>query len=126
MDDQQKGTDLPEKHKTSLPFSPSPFLKPVNAVWIFHFQDGGDVTIPLVSCLGSAKAIQCPLSEPKIREKSQQIPRYSPVCLRGQPPRMAADKCITEIGQNFHDNKIKACVYIFNESKLQVESRKQF
>ena len=49
---------------------------------------------PLVSCLGSAKAVQCPRPEPKIGDKSQQIPRYSLVCPWGQPPGMAADKCI--------------------------------
>ena len=41
---------------------------------------------PLVSCLGSAKVVQCPPPGPKIGNKSQQIPRYSPVCPRGQPP----------------------------------------
>ena len=50
---------------------------------------------PLVRCLGSEKADQCPRPGPKIGDKSQQIPRYSPVCTRGQPPGMAADKCIT-------------------------------
>ena len=49
---------------------------------------------PRVSYLGSAKAVQCPRPGPKIGNKSQQIPRYSPVCPRGQPPGMAADKCI--------------------------------
>ena len=48
-DDQQKGTDLPEKRKTRLSFSPSPFWKPFNAVRIFHFQDGSDVTNPIKS-----------------------------------------------------------------------------
>ena len=52
---------------------------------------------PRESCLGSAKAVQCSRPEPKIGAKSQQIPRYSPVCLRGQPPGMAADKCISTI-----------------------------
>ena len=46
MDDQQNGTDLPEKRKTPLHFSPSPFWKLFNAVGNFHFQDGGDVTNP--------------------------------------------------------------------------------
>ena len=50
---------------------------------------------PCVFCLGSAKVVQCPCSGPKIGDKSQPIPRYSPVCLRGQSPWMAADKCIT-------------------------------
>ena len=41
---------------------------------------------PCVSCLGSAKAVQCPRPGPKIGNESQQIPPYSPVCPRGQPP----------------------------------------
>ena len=41
---------------------------------------------PYVSCLGSAKAVQCSLPGTKIGDKSQQIPRYSPVCPRGHPP----------------------------------------
>ena len=49
---------------------------------------------PLVSCLGSSQAVQCPRPEPKMGDKSPQIPRYSSVCPRGQPLRMAADKCI--------------------------------
>ena len=52
---------------------------------------------PRVSCRGSAKAVQCPCPGPKIGDKSQQIPRYSPVCPRGHPPGMAADKCIIHI-----------------------------
>ena len=52
---------------------------------------------PCVSCLGSAKAIQCPRPGPKIGDESQQIPPYSPVCPRDQPPGMAADKCIMVI-----------------------------
>ena len=51
---------------------------------------------PRVSCLGNAKAVQCPRPGPKIGDKSQQIQRYSPICPRGQPPGMAADKCITK------------------------------
>ena len=47
---------------------------------------------PRVSCLGSAKAVQCLRAGPKIGDKRQQIARYSPVCPWGQPP---ADKCIT-------------------------------
>ena len=42
---------------------------------------------PRVSCIGSAKAVQCPRPGPKIGEKGQKIPRYFPVCPRGQPPR---------------------------------------
>ena len=49
---------------------------------------------PRVSCLRSAKAVQCPYPGPQIGDKSYQIPRYSPVCPWGQPPGMAADKCI--------------------------------
>ena len=49
-----------------------------------------------VSCLGSARAVQCPLPGPKIGDKSQQIPSYSPLCPWDQPPRMAADKCIKQ------------------------------
>ena len=46
-------------------------------------------------CLAcQAKAVQCPPLGPKIGDKSQQIPRYSPVSPWGQPPGMAADKCI--------------------------------
>ena len=41
---------------------------------------------PRVSCLESAKAVQCPRPGPKMGNKSQQIPRYSPVCPPGQPP----------------------------------------
>ena len=50
---------------------------------------------PRVSYLGGARAVQCPCTGPKIGDKSQQIPCYSPLCPRGQPPMMAADKCIT-------------------------------
>ena len=41
---------------------------------------------PRVFCLGSAKAVQCPRPGPKIGYKSQQIPRYSLICPRGQLP----------------------------------------
>ena len=50
--------------------------------------------LPLVFCLGSAKAVQCPRNGPKTGDKSQQILRYAPVCPRGQPLGMAPDKCI--------------------------------
>ena len=40
---------------------------------------------PYVFCLGSAKAVQCSRPGPKFGDKSQQIPRYSRVCPRGQP-----------------------------------------
>ena len=40
---------------------------------------------PCVFCLGSAKAVQYPRPWPKFGDKSQQIPRYSRVCPRGQP-----------------------------------------
>ena len=106
-DGQQKGTDLREKRKTCLPFSPSPFWKPFNgntqSPWSgsFIFKMAAMLQIPRVfprvSCHGSAKAVQCPCPGPKIGDKSQQIPRYSPVCPRGHPPGMAADKCITTL-----------------------------
>ena len=91
MDDQQKGTELPAKRKTRLHFSPSPFWKPVNAVWIFHFQDGGDVTNPagLSPCILPRKCksgLMAP-SRAKIgRQKSANLalfPRMSP----GSSPR---------------------------------------
>ena len=41
---------------------------------------------PLVRCLGSAKAVQCPRPGPKIGDKSQQIPRYSPYVPGVNPP----------------------------------------
>ena len=50
---------------------------------------------PRVPCLGSAKAAQCPRPGPKIGDKSQQIPRYAPICPWGQPPGMVADKCFS-------------------------------
>ena len=50
--------------------------------------------LPRVSCVGSAKAVQCPRPGSNIGDKSQQIPRYSPLCPRGQPSEMAADKCV--------------------------------
>ena len=40
---------------------------------------------PCVSRLESAKAVQCPRPGPNIGYKTQQIPRYSPVCPMGQP-----------------------------------------
>ena len=55
------------------------------------------LVFPRVSCLGSAKVVLCPLLGPNISDKSQQIPRYSPVCPRGQPPEMAADKCVKDV-----------------------------
>ena len=62
---------------------------------------------PRVSCLGSAKVVQCPRPGPKIGNKSQQIPRYSPVCPRGQPPGMAADKCITPLDVSIGDHWVR-------------------
>ena len=92
-DDQKKGTDLREKRKTRLPFPPSPFWKPLNGntqsprSGSFIFKIAAMLQIPRVfprvSCFGSAKAVQCPRPGPKISDKSQQIPRYSPVCPRG-------------------------------------------
>ena len=96
-DDQKKGTDLREKRKTRLPFPPSPFWKPFNGntqsprSGSFIFKMAAMLQIPRVfprvSCLGSAKAVQCPRPGPKIGDKGQKIPRYFPVCPRGQPPR---------------------------------------
>ena len=37
---------------------------------------------PHVSCLGSAKTVQCPCPGPKISDKSQQIQRYFPLYMR--------------------------------------------
>ena len=95
-DGQQKGTDLREKRKTRLPFSPSPFWKPFNGntqslrSGSFIFKMAAMLQIPRVfprvSCRSSAKAVQCPCPGPKIGDKSQQIPRYSPVCPWGHPP----------------------------------------
>ena len=81
--------------------SPSPFWKPFPWSWSFILKMEAMLVqiprvFPRVSCLGSAKAIQCPRPGPKIGDKSQQIPRYSPVCPRGHTPGMAADKCIMQ------------------------------
>ena len=46
---------------------------------------------PCISYLRSTKAVQT------IGDKSQQIPCYARICPRGQPPWMAADKCISEL-----------------------------
>ena len=81
-DDQQKGSDLREKRKTRLPEMPSPRVR------IFHFQDGGDVTnlAGPFPCVLPRKCKSSPISRPgpKIADKSQQIPRYAPVCPRGR------------------------------------------
>ena len=70
-------------------------IYPVHAVWIkMAAMLQIPRVFPRVSCLGSANVVQCPRPGPNIGNKSQQIPRYSPVCPRGQPPGMAADKCI--------------------------------
>ena len=70
------------------------FLSVSFSVWLpglsFIFKMGVMLQIPgvfpRISCLGSAKAVQCPLPGPKIGFKSLQIPCYFPVCARGQPP----------------------------------------
>ena len=54
-------------------------------------------SFPVYLAALSPKAVQCPRLGPKIGNKSQQTPRYYPVCPRGQPPGMAADKCITAL-----------------------------
>ena len=46
---------------------------------------------PCISCLRSTKVVQT------IGDKSQQIPRSARICPQGQPPWMAADKCISEL-----------------------------
>ena len=101
MDDQQKGTDFPEKHKTAYLFLIRHFGSRSTRSGSFIFKMAAMLQIqrvfPLVSSLGSAKAVQCPRPEPKIGDKSQQIPRYSHVCSRGQPPRMAADKYLIRL-----------------------------
>ena len=43
-------------------------------------------SFPVYLAALSAKAVQCPRPGPNIGNKSQQIPRYSPLCPRGQPP----------------------------------------
>ena len=95
-DDQQKGTVLPEKHKTVTFFSSHNTQSPRSGSFIFKMATMLQIPWGLspVSCLGSANVIQCPRPGPKFGNKSQQIPHYPPVCPRGQPPRMAADKCI--------------------------------
>ena len=51
---------------------------------------------PCVSCFGSARwAVQYPWPGPKIGDKSQQIPCYSPVCPHNQPLGKVEDKCIS-------------------------------
>ena len=82
-----KRGQIREKRRTRLPFSPSPFWKPFNGntqsprSGSFIFKMAAMLQIPRVfprvSCLGSAKAVQCLRSEPEIGDKSQQIPRYS-------------------------------------------------
>ena len=68
---------------------------------------------PCVSCLGSAKAVQCPRPRPKIGDKNQQFPSYSPVCPQGQALRMAADKCITNTGiHNTGNKEFKYTIFI--------------
>ena len=75
---------------------------------------------PHISRLGSAKAVQCTRPGPKIGDKSQEIPHYSLVCPRGQPPGMAADKCIgtarpRQYFFNYVDSvNFKNCTYIDN------------
>ena len=110
-DDQQKGTVLPEKHKTVTFFSSHNTQSPRSGSFIFKMATMLQIPWGLspVSCLGSGNAIQCPPPGPKFGNKSQQIPRYSPVCPRGQPPRMAADKCII-----FE-------MFLFKEVKLQAK-----
>ena len=65
---------------------------------------------PHVSCLRSARAVQCPRPRPKIGDNDwRQILHYSPICPRDQPPRMAADKCINDCpkGNSFVSPKLE-------------------
>ena len=77
--------------------SPSPFWKrfPRSRSFIFKMAAMLQIppVIPRVSCLRSAKAVQCPRPGSNIGDKSQQNPRYHPLCPRGHPTGMAADKC---------------------------------
>ena len=86
MDGQQKGTDLKEKRKTRLPFSPSPFWKLFHAVRIFHFQDGGDVTNPVVlsHCIFPRKCKSGPM--PPSRAKNWRQKSASPALFLRRPP----------------------------------------
>ena len=90
-DDQQKGTDLREKRKTRLPFSPSPFWKPFNGntqsprsgSFIFKMAAMLQIprVLPRVSCLGIAKAVQFPVPGQKMVtkvSKSRAILPYVP------------------------------------------------
>ena len=90
-DGQQKGTDLREKRKTHLPFSPSPFWKPFNGntqsqrsgSFIFKITAMLQIprVFPRVSCLGSAKASNAPVPGQKLAtkvSKSRAIPQYVP------------------------------------------------
>ena len=60
-----------------------------------------------VPCLGSARAVQCPRPGPNIGDKSQQIPCYSPLCPRDQPPGMAADKCVSLYINRQHERGVQ-------------------
>ena len=91
-DDQQKGTDLREKRKTRLPFSPSPFWKPFNGntqsprCGSFIFEDSGDVTNPsgLSPCILHRKCKSSPMPPSRAKNWQQRsenpalFPRMSP------------------------------------------------
>ena len=61
------------------------FYIPNPLVRIFIFDVSNPAGLSRVSCLGNGIAVQCPRPGPNIGNKSPQIPRYSPVCPRGQP-----------------------------------------
>ena len=90
-DDQQKGTDLREKRKTRLPFSPSPVWKPFNGntqsprSGSFIFKIAAMLQIPRVfprvSCLEVQKRSNAPVPGQKLAtkvSKSRAIPQYVP------------------------------------------------
>ena len=62
-------------------------IYPVPAVRIFHFQDGGDVTNPV-------GLSPCTSILPRKCKSSLSHSILKPVCPQGQPPGMAADKCV--------------------------------
>ena len=75
-----KRAQIREKRTTHSPFSPSPFWKPFNGntqspqSGSFIFKMAVMLQIPRVfarvSCLGSAKAVQCPRPGPEMGSKS--------------------------------------------------------
>ena len=86
-DDQQKGSDLPEKRKTRLPAIPSPPVPDLISFsrWRWCYKSRG--AFPAYLALEVQKQSNAPVPGQKLATvESQQIPRYAPVCPRGQPP----------------------------------------